>query len=182
MKVPGARKARTVIYTDTEADQILAWTAKQPGIRGQVARAVLATLRYAGLRRNEFSVVRLDGVDLDARRLSVVGKGCKPRIVPLPSPLVPGDIKAALYLPRETLPPTPHTPPTEWIRRLEPLGARLAAGSCDCEERTEPRHSLGHVLKFTAEALDAHERGEVELPKGGRELFEGVRDLLIGWL
>jgi site-specific recombinase XerC len=53
------------------------------------ARAVLTTLRYTGLRRNEVSVVRLDGVDLDARRLSVVGKGDKPRIVPIAPPLLP---------------------------------------------------------------------------------------------
>ena len=89
LKVPGARKARTEIYTDAEADQILAWAADQPGVRGQLGHAVLATLRYTGLRRNEVSVLRLDGVDLDARRLSVVGKGDKPRIVPLAPPLVP---------------------------------------------------------------------------------------------
>ena len=54
---------------DAEADQILAWAADQPGVRGQVGHAVLSTLRYTGLRRNEVSVLRLDGVDLDARRL-----------------------------------------------------------------------------------------------------------------
>ena len=89
LKVPGARKARTVIYTDAEADMILTWAADQPGVRGKVAHAVLATLRYTGLRRNEVAVVRLDGVDLDARRLCVVGKGDKPRIVPIAPPLLP---------------------------------------------------------------------------------------------
>jgi site-specific recombinase XerD len=54
-----------------------------------VSHAVLATMRYTGLRRNEVSIVRLDGVDLDAGRLSVVGKGDKPRIVPIAPPLVP---------------------------------------------------------------------------------------------
>ncbi len=34
--------------------------------------AVLATLRYTGLRRNEVSMLRLDDVDLDARRISLV--------------------------------------------------------------------------------------------------------------
>ena len=68
---------------------ILTWAADQPSVRGQVAHAVLATLRYTGLRRNEVAVVRLDGVDLETRRLSVVGKGDKPRIVPIAPPLVP---------------------------------------------------------------------------------------------
>jgi hypothetical protein len=92
------------------------------------------------------------------------------------------DIRAALYLPPETLPQTPYTPPTEWIRILEPLGARLAAEDCDCEDRTEPRHRLVHVLMFTCETLDAYERGEVELPEDGRQVFEEVRDVLIGLL
>ena len=62
---------------------------ERSGVRGQVGHAVSATLRYTGLRRNEVSVVRLDGVDLEARRLSVVGKGDKPRTVPIPPPLLP---------------------------------------------------------------------------------------------
>ena len=49
---------------------------------GQVGQAVLATLRYTGLRRNEVFVLRLDGVNLDARRLSVAGKADKLRNVP----------------------------------------------------------------------------------------------------
>ncbi len=88
-KVPGARKARTEIYTDTEAEQILAWAVDQPGVRGQVGHAVLPTLRYTGLRRNEIAMLRLDQVDLDARRISLVGKGDKARIVPIAPPLVP---------------------------------------------------------------------------------------------
>jgi site-specific recombinase XerD len=89
LKVPGARKLRTEVYSDAEADLILSWAVEQPGLRGRVGHAVLATLRYTGLRRNEVSIVRLDGVDLEARRLSVVGKGDKPRIVPVAPPLVP---------------------------------------------------------------------------------------------
>ena len=51
--------------------------------------AALATLRWTGLRRNGISMLRLDGVDLDARRISLVGKGDKARIVPIAPPLVP---------------------------------------------------------------------------------------------
>ena len=92
------------------------------------------------------------------------------------------DIQASIYAPRETLPPTPFRPTTELIRMLEPFGARLAAEGCSCEDKTEPRHSLRHALKFTAETLDAVEDGEVELPEDGQELFEKVRDLLLSWL
>ncbi len=77
IRVPGARKLRTEVYSDAEADLILAWVGDQPGTRGRVGYAVLATLRWTGLRRNEVSMLRLDDVDLDARRISLVGKGDK---------------------------------------------------------------------------------------------------------
>lgn len=89
IKVPGARKLRTEVYTDTEADLMLAWAGDQPGKRGRVGCAVLGTLRWTGLRRNEISMLRLDDVDLDARRISLVGKGRKVRIVPIAPPLLP---------------------------------------------------------------------------------------------
>ncbi len=82
MKVPGARKLRTEIYTDAEADLVLAWEGDQPGKRGRVGFAVLAMLRWTGLRRNEVSMLHLDQVDLDARRISVVGKGTRPASCP----------------------------------------------------------------------------------------------------
>jgi hypothetical protein len=53
---------------------------------------------------------------------------------------------------------------------------------CECVDMTEPRHSLGHVLKFTTKTLGANGCGEIGLPKGGRELSEEVRALLNGWL
>ena len=80
---------RTEIYTDAEADLMLAWVGDRPGKRGRVGYAALATLRWTGLRRNEISMLRLDDVDLDARRISLVGKGDKARIVPIAPPLVP---------------------------------------------------------------------------------------------
>lgn len=88
------------------------------------------------------------------------------------------DIQAAIYAEPELLLPTPRTANTEWIRELETLGARLAAEGCGCDDKAEPRHSLGHVMKFVAETLDVHERSKVELPKGGQELFRRVRALL----
>lgn len=89
IKVPGARKLRTEVYTDAEADLMLAWAGDLPGKRGRVGYAVLATLRWTGLRRNEVSMLRLDQVDLESRRISLVGKGDKARIVPIAPPLVP---------------------------------------------------------------------------------------------
>ena len=53
IRVPGARKLRTEIYTDAEADLMLAWGA---------------------IGRND--------VDLGARRISLVGKGTRPASCP----------------------------------------------------------------------------------------------------
>ncbi len=89
IKVPGARKLRTEVYSDAEADLILAWAASQPKRRWHFGYIVLATLRWTGLRRNEVAMLRLDQVDLDARRISLVGKGDRARIVPIAPPLVP---------------------------------------------------------------------------------------------
>jgi integrase len=87
MKVPGARKLRTEIYDDAEADSMLSWVGDQPGKRARVGYSVLATLRWTGLRRNAISMLRLEDVDLKARRISLVGKEDKARIVPNASPL-----------------------------------------------------------------------------------------------
>jgi site-specific recombinase XerD len=86
--VPGSRKIRTEFYTDTEADHILAGASQQNDLRWQVGYPVLATLRYGGLRRNEIATLRLDQVDLPARRITVTGKGNKTRIVPIPAALL----------------------------------------------------------------------------------------------
>ena len=45
---------------------------------------VLLTLWFCGLRANELVTLRTSEVDLDARRISLVGKGRKPRVVPIP--------------------------------------------------------------------------------------------------
>ena len=84
-----ARKLRTEVYSDAEADSILAWAASQAKRRWRIGYVVLATLRYTGLRRNEIALLRLHQVDLEDRRISLVGKGDKARIVPIAPPLVP---------------------------------------------------------------------------------------------
>jgi hypothetical protein len=154
-----------------------------------LGRVILSAPRTGGRRRINAQRHR----EAERRRDVVVGMvavydlehGVRQRIAKVlgvhPS-TVSRDIKAALYLLRETLPPTPYTPNTAWIRVLESLGARLAAEDCHCEGRTEPRHSLGHVMKFTAQTLDAAEKGEVQLPEGGEKMFRRVRNLLAAML
>ena len=53
-------------------------------------------------------------------------------------------------------------------------------GGCDCEDKTEPRHRLGHVLRFVAEALDLVEEGTFEMatPEDVASL-KSTRDLLV---
>jgi site-specific recombinase XerD len=77
-------RSRIEFYSDPEADAIIEWAAAQAGLRWQVGRVLLLTLRYSGLRAGELVSLRTGEVDLDARRISLVGKGRKPRVVPIP--------------------------------------------------------------------------------------------------
>ena len=51
--------------------------------------SLLATLRFSGMRLTELATLRLDQVDFDARRMSIIGKGRKPRMIPIPPALAP---------------------------------------------------------------------------------------------
>ena len=82
--LPSPVRPRVEFYSDAEADAIIAWATTQPGLRWQVGRVLLLTLRYTGLRLKEVVTLRTEEVDLDARRISLVGKGRKPRVVPIP--------------------------------------------------------------------------------------------------
>ncbi len=82
--LPSPNRPRVEFYGDAEADAIIEWASAQPGLRWQVARAMLLTFRYTGLRLDELVSLRTEEVDLDARRISLVGKGRKPRVVPFP--------------------------------------------------------------------------------------------------
>ena len=76
-------------YRATEADRILAVAASEPSPCGRLAHAVLATLRYTGLRCAELCALQTADLDLAAadRRMEVVGKGGVPRVVPVAWPL-----------------------------------------------------------------------------------------------
>jgi hypothetical protein len=48
--LPSPNRPRVEFYGDAEADAIIEWASAQPGLRWQVARAMLLTFRYTGLR------------------------------------------------------------------------------------------------------------------------------------
>ncbi len=76
-------------YPGEDADRILAVVAGDTSRCGRLAHAVLATLRYTGLRCAELCSLHIGDLDLDvdARRIEVVGKGGVPRVVPVAWPL-----------------------------------------------------------------------------------------------
>ncbi|MGO9584536.1 MAG: tyrosine-type recombinase/integrase [Acidimicrobiales bacterium] len=82
--LPSPIRPRVEFYSDAEADAIIEWTSAQPGLRWQVDRVLLLTLRYTGLRMKELVNLRTEEVDLVFRRISLVGKGRKPRVIPIP--------------------------------------------------------------------------------------------------
>lgn len=76
-------------YRAEECDRIIAVAATDPSPCGRLAHAVLATLRYTGLRCAELCSLQIGDLDLraDTRRIEVVGKGGVPRVVPVAWPL-----------------------------------------------------------------------------------------------
>jgi site-specific recombinase XerD len=89
---PRSRPPLTASYSEAEADTILAAAAPtggadrsaREGLRAGLEPAVLATLRWAGLRAGELCAQPLSGLDLDAQLLTVIGKGTKQRTITLP--------------------------------------------------------------------------------------------------
>ena len=86
--LPSPVRPRVEFYSDPEADAVIEWASAQPGLRWLVGGAMLLTLRYTGLRLDELVSLTTEEVDLDARRISLVGKGRKARVVPVPHLLV----------------------------------------------------------------------------------------------
>lgn len=87
LRSPRSNRRRVDVYSPTEVEAILTHTATLTDLRGRQRHAIIATLRYTGARAGEISELRRDRVDLDARRLEVVGKGSQPRILAVPTPL-----------------------------------------------------------------------------------------------
>lgn len=88
VRPPGAQSPPAGFDTDDQADCIVDHVTATPGVRAQIAHAVMMTYRYVGLRNTELSSLKLDAVLLDAHRLRVLGKGNKVRLVPIPPVLV----------------------------------------------------------------------------------------------
>ncbi|MFP4235871.1 MAG: tyrosine-type recombinase/integrase [Nitriliruptoraceae bacterium] len=88
-RVPAPRipPREIVPYLPADAERILAVAARDASRTGRLAHAVLATLRFTGLRCAELCALQIGDLDLYARRLEVVGKGSVPRVVPVAWPL-----------------------------------------------------------------------------------------------
>ena len=87
VRPPRSRPVPRRDYTAAEATAILAAaraSADGGTKKGQFDYAVMATLRYAGVRRGELVDARLQDLDLGRRELTVLGKGRKRRTIPLP--------------------------------------------------------------------------------------------------
>jgi site-specific recombinase XerD len=95
-------------YTPEEVTAMLAAAHTGTGLAARVDEAVLLTLRFTGLRVRELVDLELEAVDLDVRRLDVVGKGGHQRLVP-----IAWDLRTHLhdYL-RWT---RPSCPPSRWL-------------------------------------------------------------------
>lgn len=106
-------------YLPDEAERILATAAARSGLAARVDEAALTAIRYTGLRVSELVDLRQSSLDLDARRLDVVGKGGRQRLIPLAAALRDhlADYVANIR---------PYCPPSAWLfasPRSDPAGA-----------------------------------------------------------
>jgi len=104
---PRRHAGRVDVYSPAEAAAVLAHTASLDDLRGRQRHAIIATLRYTGVRAGELANLRLDRVDLDGRRLEVLGKGSRHRLLAVPGPLAVV-LEAFLTEVRPQLPTTPY--------------------------------------------------------------------------
>lgn len=89
LTAPRAAPTETVIYRPEEVAAILQHTAGLGDVRGRQRHAIVATLRFTGMRSGELRTLRTAALDLSAGRARVVGKGSRPRTVLLPDVLIP---------------------------------------------------------------------------------------------
>jgi integrase/recombinase XerC len=89
VKPPRPFTSEREFYTDAHAEAILTHALGADDLDDRLGGVVLATLNYTGLRLDELVNARLDQLDLDRRRIRVIGKGRKPRTVPIPHSLAP---------------------------------------------------------------------------------------------
>jgi site-specific recombinase XerD len=98
---------RVDVYSTEEMAAILAATATATDLRGRQRHAIIATLRYTGVRAGEASNLRLERLDLPHRRLEVLGKGRKHRMLAIAAPLAE-ILERFLAEVRPAMPETPY--------------------------------------------------------------------------
>jgi site-specific recombinase XerD len=78
---------RTVVpYRPDQARAILDRLAEETSLSAAFDRAVVAMLRWTGVRVAELTGLTVGRLDLERRRAKVIGKGQVPRTVPIPRP------------------------------------------------------------------------------------------------
>jgi len=94
------------LYSPAEVQAILGHTVTLTDVRGRQRHAIVATLRWTGMRSGELRTLRSSDLHLGAGRARVVGKGSRERTVLLPEPLV--EVLAAFQ--QEVRPQLPVSP------------------------------------------------------------------------
>ncbi|MEX1163215.1 MAG: tyrosine-type recombinase/integrase, partial [Nitriliruptor sp.] len=152
VKVPSQDTPNTDYYTSeqfrallgaarTAAEDFASRGLAKQALRARFDHAVLATLRYTGLRLNELINLQTDDIDLEDRRLHVQrGKGGKSRYVRIAKPL-------ATVLTRYLNEVRPHCPASPWLF-ANPSGYP----SGHSYGRTADRVVFAIVLKFATAA------------------------------
>ncbi len=89
LAAPRVPPPATEVYTPEQVTAILAHTATLTDPRGRQRHALVATLRWTGMRSAELRRLAVADLHLDAGWARVLGKGARPRAVLLAPPLVP---------------------------------------------------------------------------------------------
>jgi site-specific recombinase XerD len=87
VRPPKAPPPRIRIYAQKEAEAILAVLADGRRLGQRFDHALVATLRFTGIRLAELVGMRLAELNLGRGRARVFGKGSRWRVVPVPEPL-----------------------------------------------------------------------------------------------
>ena len=108
VRPPKAPPPRIRIYAQQEAEAILAVLADGRRLGQRFDHALVATLRFTGIRLAELVGLRLAELDLGRGRARVFGKGSRWRVVPVPEPL-------ACVLDRYLVEVRPQLPDSPWV-------------------------------------------------------------------
>jgi len=79
---------RREMPTQTEMRKIWRVINKLPDFFKQREKAIISVLYYTGARIDEARTIQMDGIDFNNRTLQVMGKGMKPREIPMNTPLM----------------------------------------------------------------------------------------------